>query len=165
MARSSPKLFKPLYVGEWVAQSGRQQEDIADRTGITDAYLSELISGKKKNPSAHVLRALSEELGITVNDLYRKPPSAAQLDRLKNLSPSDAATLARLLDQAKGLKWIAMALKPCSECKRPISEDAKACPNCGAPNMAAVYKARRAGCGVILVIVAILAIIVLFTQH
>lgn len=104
MPRSSAKLFRPLYVGEWVAQSGRQQEDIAAAAGITDAYLSELISGKKKNPSAHVLRALSEELGITINDFYRKPPSAAQLDRLKNLSPADAATLSRLLDQAKAIK-------------------------------------------------------------
>jgi transcriptional regulator with XRE-family HTH domain len=104
MSRSSNKLFKPLHVGEWVAQSGRQQEDIAKAAGITDAYLSELISGKKKNPSAHVLRALSEELGITINDFYRKPPSQTQLNRLKNLSPAEAAILSRLLDQAKGGK-------------------------------------------------------------
>lgn len=104
MARSSSKLFRPLYVGEWVAQSRRQQEDIAEEAGITDAYLSELMSGKKKNPSAHVLRSLSEVLGVTVNDFYRKPPSSAQLDRLKNLSPADAAMLTRLLDQAKGIK-------------------------------------------------------------
>lgn len=108
MPRVSPKLFRPLFVGEWVAQfisqSGRQQEDIADAVGITDAYLSELMSGKKKNPSAHVLLALSEELGITINDFYRKPPTAAQMDKLKNLSPSDAAVLSRLLEQAKGIK-------------------------------------------------------------
>lgn len=104
MSRSLPKLFRPLHVGEWVAQSGRQQEDIADASGIGNAYLSELISGKKKNPSVHVLRSLAEELGITINDFYRKPPTGAQRERLKNLSPSDAATLSRLLDQAKGLK-------------------------------------------------------------
>lgn len=104
MPRSSTRLFRPLYVGEWVAQSRRQQEEIAEAAGITDAYLSELMSGKKKNPSAHVLRSLSDVLGITINDFYRKPPTSAQLDRLKNLSPADAATLSRLLDQAKGLK-------------------------------------------------------------
>lgn len=104
MPRISAKLFRPLHVGEWVSQSGRQQEDIAESVGITDAYLSELMSGKKKNPSAHVLRALSEELGITINDFYSKPPSQAQRERLKNLSPSDAATLTRLLDQTKPTK-------------------------------------------------------------
>lgn len=62
------------------------------------------MSGRKKNPSAHILRALSEVLNITINDFYRKPPTAAQMDRLKNLSPADAATLTRLLDQAKGIK-------------------------------------------------------------
>ena len=104
MSRSIQKLFKPLYVGEWVsrhlASSGKQQKDFAEAVGIEDGYLSELMSGKKKNPSAHVLRAISEEIGITVNDLYRKPPNQAQLDRLKNLSPTDAATLTRLLEQA-----------------------------------------------------------------
>lgn len=104
MSRSIQKLFKPLYVGEWVSRhlvtTGNQQKDFAAKVGIEDAYLSQLMSGKKKNPSAHVLRAISEEVGITVNDLYRKPPTAAQLDRLKNLSPVDAATLTRLLEQA-----------------------------------------------------------------
>jgi transcriptional regulator with XRE-family HTH domain len=108
MSRTVEKLFKPLFVGEWVAgylaKTKLQQEDLAESIGITDGYLSELMSGKKKNPSAHVLRALSEELGITINDFYKKPPSQSQMDRLKNLSPGDAATLTRLLDQAKGLK-------------------------------------------------------------
>ena len=101
MARSLPKLFKPLFVGEWIAQSGRRPTEIAAAVDITDAYLSELISGKKKNPAAHVLRAISEVLGITVNDLYRKPPTQGQIDRLKSLSPAEAAILSRLLDQAK----------------------------------------------------------------
>lgn len=104
MSRSSPKLFRPLHVGEWVAQSGRQQEDIAEAAGLTNAYLSELISGKKKNPSIHIVRAICDELGIKIDDIYRKPPSRAQLDRLKNLSPTDAATISRLLDQAKSGK-------------------------------------------------------------
>lgn len=104
MANSSPKHFKPLYIGEWVAQDRRQQEEIADKADITDAYLSELMSGRKKNPSAHILRALSEVLGITINDFYRKPPSAREMDRLRNISPADAATLARILEQAKGTK-------------------------------------------------------------
>lgn len=108
MSRTVEKLFKPLYVGEWVAgylsKTGLQQEDLAEAVGISDGYLSELMSAKKKNPSTHVLRAISEQLGITINDFYKKPPSQAQLDRLKNLSPSDAATLTRLLDQAKATK-------------------------------------------------------------
>src|SRR5215831_2175004 len=104
MPRISPKLFRPLYVGEWIAQAGRKQTELAQAIGITDAYLSDLISGRKKNPSAHVLRALSEELGITINDFYRKPPSRMQMERLKNLSPAEAALLTRLLEQAKSDK-------------------------------------------------------------
>lgn len=104
MPRGPSKHYQPLFIGEWVLQSRRQQEDIADKVDITDAYLSELMSGRKKNPSVHLLRALADELGITINDFYRKPPSAATLARLKNISPADAAVLTRILDQAKGSK-------------------------------------------------------------
>lgn len=104
MARSSTRHYQPLFIGEWVLQSRRPQEEIADKVDITDAYLSELVSGRKKNPSVHILRVLADELGITINDFYRKPPSASQLERLKNISPADAAVLSRILDQAKGPK-------------------------------------------------------------
>jgi transcriptional regulator with XRE-family HTH domain len=102
MPRTLPKLFKPLHVGEWISRSGRPPREIAEAIGVTEAYLSELISGRKKNPSALVLLALSEELKITVNDLYRRPPTAAEMERLKDLTPAQAALLGQLLDQAKG---------------------------------------------------------------
>jgi len=101
MPRKIDKLFRTLHIGLWVAQSGRQQEAIADKVGITDAYLSELISGRKKNPSVHVLRALADELGITINDFFERPPTGPEIDRLRNLSPSDAAILARIMGQAR----------------------------------------------------------------
>jgi len=104
MAPSSTKLFRPLFIGEWIARSEKQPRDIAVAVGVTEAYMSELISGRKKNPSAQLLLAISEELGVTVNDLYRKPPSAATLEKLGNLSPIDAALLSRMLEQAKAGK-------------------------------------------------------------
>lgn len=104
MPRSSTRHFRPLYIGEWALQDRRQQEEIAEATDITDAYLSELMSGRKKNPSVHILRALSRVLGITIDDFYTRPPTSAQMDRLKNLSPAEAATLSRILDQAKSRK-------------------------------------------------------------
>jgi len=109
MSRSIKKLFRPLYVGGWVdaylaKNPELQQTDLADSIGISDGYLSELMSGEKKNPSIHVLRAVAKKIGIRLDDFYEKPPADTQLERLKNLSPSDAATLIRLLDDAKSLK-------------------------------------------------------------
>jgi hypothetical protein len=61
MPRSSAKLFRPLYVGEWVARSGRQQEDIADATGITDAYLSELMSACSHHLGSRTMSTTSND--------------------------------------------------------------------------------------------------------
>ena len=36
-----------------------------------------------------------------------------------------------------------MALKPCRECKKKVSTEAEACPNCGAPHP--TYKTEKNG--------------------
>jgi predicted RNA-binding Zn-ribbon protein involved in translation (DUF1610 family) len=53
-------------------------------------------------------------------------------------------------------------LNPCPSCRWQIAKTAKACPNCGAPNMPAVYKARREALGLIVSIAAIATLIYVF---
>ncbi len=42
-----------------------KQYDIAEATGIGESYLSELINGKKANPSVHIVQRLHDYL-VTV---------------------------------------------------------------------------------------------------
>lgn len=88
-----------LYVGEWVARLGRKQTDVAEAARITEAYLSEIISGKKKNPSLAVLLAISDALGITINDLRYPPPPIEAIEAARRLDPTQLAALARLLSE------------------------------------------------------------------
>jgi transcriptional regulator with XRE-family HTH domain len=87
--------YRPLYIGEWIAILKRNQADVADAIGVGRPYLNSLISGGRKNPSGALLLDISEELKITVNDLYRKPPKATSVEDLQQLSPQAIGLLVK----------------------------------------------------------------------
>ena len=80
---------------------GRRPVDVAKAVEIGEPYLSQLISGEKRNPSAVLLFEISEVLGLSVNDLYRPPPAPGTTRALEGLSPGQMAVLGQLLDNMK----------------------------------------------------------------
>jgi transcriptional regulator with XRE-family HTH domain len=92
---------RKLYIGEWLARLGRKPVDLAKHVDVTETYVSELISGKKNNPSHVLLLDISEWFGLTVNDLYMRPPDRVALEAVERLNPAQMATLGRLLDEMK----------------------------------------------------------------
>jgi transcriptional regulator with XRE-family HTH domain len=52
-------------------QAGLTQEELADRIGETQPYISELETGAVRNPRVETLLALADALGTTVDDLLR----------------------------------------------------------------------------------------------
>jgi transcriptional regulator with XRE-family HTH domain len=92
---------RQLYIGEWLVRLGRKPVELAKHLKVTEPYVSELISGKKDNPSHVLLLVVSEWLGITVNDLYMRPPDRLALEAVERLNPAQMATLGRLLDNMK----------------------------------------------------------------
>ena len=91
-----PGSIKPerLFIGEWVAAMGRRQNEVADAAGLTDAYLSQLVTGRRKNPSHAVLKAIADELGISTDRLHELPPDDEVVGAIRKLDP---AILARLM--------------------------------------------------------------------
>lgn len=80
-----------LYLGQWIARLDRERDWVCRRGGIKKSYLSQIISGKKKNPNHVILYRISEALGITVNDLYRLPPPKPVLDVILRVRDDHAA--------------------------------------------------------------------------
>lgn len=78
---------------------GRKAGEVAAKAGINEGYMSELVSGKKRNPSTDKLIAISDELGISISALFRRPPPG---DAIGRLSPDQIETLGTLLDEFKG---------------------------------------------------------------
>jgi transcriptional regulator with XRE-family HTH domain len=45
------------------------QADLARRAELTEAYVSQLLRGKRKNPSLAVLKRIAKALGVPVTEL------------------------------------------------------------------------------------------------
>lgn len=81
-ARPPRKPPAALYIGEWMARLGIRPVELAKGTGLTESYISELVSRKKDNPSFNAIADIADYLGVTISDLRRPPPSAAVLGGL-----------------------------------------------------------------------------------
>jgi transcriptional regulator with XRE-family HTH domain len=88
-----PPQIAPLYLGQWLARLGIKPVELCRGTGLTDAYVSELISGKKINPSFNAIRDIADFLGVRIDELRRPPPPDDAVQSVGGLSPS---TLDRL---------------------------------------------------------------------
>jgi hypothetical protein len=58
-----------------------------------------------------------------------------------------------------------VALKPCRECKEPVSTEAKACPKCGATDPTRVPAAKASAIGCLFVLIGVAAFIVVAIIH
>jgi transcriptional regulator with XRE-family HTH domain len=93
MGKLPARKYRPLYIGEWLAATGHGVAETAKSVGVDPSYISNMISNRRRNPAAHVLLAISEYLGVTVNDLYRRPPTREVLHSLGGLSPTALQSL------------------------------------------------------------------------
>ena len=93
MGKTPKRTYRTIYLGEWLAATGRDQAGVAKAGDVDQSYISNMIARRRPNPSAHVLMGISEYIGCTVNDLYRPPPPRATLERINGLSPEARATL------------------------------------------------------------------------
>jgi transcriptional regulator with XRE-family HTH domain len=82
-----------VFVGQWIRALGKRPRDVARATEINEGYLSELVNGKKKNPSPANLAAIAEFLAIPMHYLYRLPPPKETLEQLAGFDPG---TISRL---------------------------------------------------------------------
>ena len=48
---------------------GLSQKALAEKSGVTDAYVAMIETGERKNPSIPVLRRLAKALGVPVTEL------------------------------------------------------------------------------------------------
>lgn len=90
MGKLPTRIYRTIYLAEWMDVLGVRPVDLEESTSITASYISNLSDpgGRRQNPSAIVMLEISEALGITVNDLYTKPPTASIVETLATISPA-----------------------------------------------------------------------------
>lgn len=79
--------FRPLYIGQWIRALHKRPADVVRETKINEGYLSELISGQKKNPSGDKLLQIAEYLDIPMNYFYQPPPDKEFLEQVSEIDP------------------------------------------------------------------------------
>lgn len=90
--KSKPKLFQ-IYLGEWLEFLDLDVGEAAKIAGCDQSYISNIKRGTKSHVNVLYLLALTEDQGITVNDLYRKPPTKLQQAHLQEYSPQAQALI------------------------------------------------------------------------
>lgn len=82
-----------IYLGAWLEEFEMDNGVAAEAAGCDQSYISNIVANRKPNVNVLYLLRLSEKMGVTVNDFYRKLPSRSHLAALKDLSPKAQATL------------------------------------------------------------------------
>lgn len=82
-----------IYLGDWLEEFEMENGEAAEVAGCNQSYISNIVANRKPNVNVLYLLRLSEHMGVTINDFYRKLPSKSQLAALKDLSPKAQATL------------------------------------------------------------------------
>lgn len=83
----------PIYLGDWLDEFEWDNGRAAEAAGCDQSYISNIVANRKPNVNVLILLRLSEKMGVTINDFYRKLPNKTQLAALKDLSPKAQATL------------------------------------------------------------------------
>lgn len=62
------------------ASKGIKQADICRSTGLSDAHISQIFSGKIRDPKASVIYKISHAMGVTVDELLELADSYGDAD-------------------------------------------------------------------------------------
>ena len=96
-----PAPLPDLQLGLWLARLGKKPSELAEAIGVTEGYVSLLISGDRKKPGIDLLFGISKFLGISIYALYKRPPERDVTDRVHQLRPDQLEALGALLDEIK----------------------------------------------------------------
>lgn len=62
-------------LNEYIAELGMRQVDVCRKSGLSDAHVSQLFSGKIRDPKVSVVRKVTQAMGISVDDLLDRAES------------------------------------------------------------------------------------------
>jgi transcriptional regulator with XRE-family HTH domain len=84
----------PLFIGQWIRAMDCTPAEVAHGTGINEGYLSEIISGKKKNPSDAIRQLIADFIKVPLASFYQLPPSSTLIDQVAEYDPELVARMA-----------------------------------------------------------------------
>lgn len=62
-------------LNDYLADKGLKQADVCRASGLSDAHVSQIFSGKIKDPKASIVYKIAKAMGITVDELVERAES------------------------------------------------------------------------------------------
>jgi len=93
MAKKAQPGLSQMHLADWLEYFELGPTAAAKLAGCTQPYISNIMAGRRTSVNVLYLVRLTEEIGISVNDLYRPAPTRLQLAQLQNYSPQAQATI------------------------------------------------------------------------
>lgn len=84
---------REIFLGDWIKFLDLKVVDVAKCAGCTQGYISNIARGAKDNINALYLLAISDMMGVTVNDLFKRPPPKSVVAQLESYSPKARETI------------------------------------------------------------------------
>lgn len=98
--KTRPPIIMDLQIGPWISFLQRRPAEIAQKIGINEGYLSQLISSEKQNPSYDLVRRLADELGIPIDSLRKPPPDKKTIETVRSLDPAVVKHIRQIRDRS-----------------------------------------------------------------
>lgn len=98
--RIGPKKPIRLYLAEWREYRRLDQEQLADRVGVTAATISRHETGERSSNEGY-LAALAEALNCHPTDLWRDPAQPSADDLLRDMPEDQRAQVLRIIQTFK----------------------------------------------------------------
>ena len=94
MAKTAQTSPRRNYLGDWMTLLRVRNKDLVRPAGVTASYISNL-RRNARTPTVDVMLAISEALGVSVNDLYRPAPSDQAVATLRDYAPETLRTITK----------------------------------------------------------------------
>ena len=86
MRKRGEPIPRDMFLGQWMTFFDKGPTELANAANCSAGYISNMAADRKGNINVLFLLPISEALGITVNDLFKPPPTKAQAAQLQNYS-------------------------------------------------------------------------------
>lgn len=101
VTRIYPRRPPKLYISEWIASRGLDQEQVAERMECAPGTLSKIVNGRMK-ATVEWLARIAEALDIEVQDLFHDPARPTQEDLLRDVPAADQERIIRAIRALTG---------------------------------------------------------------
>lgn len=101
MGKKGKPIPRDLYLGEWMEFFDVGPVELSKAAHCSSSYVSNIKGERRADVNVLFLLPISEHLGVSVNDLYTRPPSKVQIAEFQPYSKVAQASILERIRQKR----------------------------------------------------------------